>query len=531
MLNLNWVALKKKLDCSKSSRVLFFLLLSAFSTTAFSQNSGSVQLSNYYNQELIYNDTSLHTVWKPFILNDTVHAPSPGTWFQRKFFHDHLVHVNQPDYNLYIDAVFDECIGKSSRSPQTPLLNTRGFEMKGNVGDKFYFETAFYENQARFGGYIDSFIRQTTVIPGQGGFKNSGNGKNFDFSSSEARLVYLPNKHFSFDLGYGKNFIGDGYRSVLLSDWSYNYPYFKATVNFGKFQYNAMWSQYISERSKASNNHEGFFRKWAQTFLLDWKATNHLSVSLFETVIWPDQDSMNNIRSKDISPWLASPVMFLHGNKSPSGLTNNDIAGANISYRILKSAHLYAQLALDNLKSGNSWQSRYAAQAGIRSSNLFGVQHLNVLLEGNMARPYMYSTNSLNTNYAHENQPLADPFGANFKEGLLVAEYAYKSWRFRLEGFIAQYGADASDSLNYGQNIFKPISTRTVSDNTSIGQGLSTNVHFADAKISYVLNPATNMRIEAGFTYRTENSKKFHYTDKIFYIGVRVSFRKIFYDF
>lgn len=508
---------------------IFLLVFSLFfSLNTFSQNSGSIQLSNYYNQELIYNDSTLHTVWKPFIISDSVQKPATGNWFQRKFFHDHLLQVNQPDYNLYVDAVIDEDIGKSSRIQKTPVLNTRGFEAKGNFGNKFYFETAFYENQARFGGYIDSFVRETTVIPGQGGFKNLGNGKAFDFSASEARLIYLPNKYFTFDLGYGKNFIGDGYRSVLLSDWAFNYPYFKATANFGKFQYNAMWSQYISERSKASNNHQGFYRKWAQTFLLDWKATNRLSVGVFETVIWPDQDSLRN---KDISPWLASPVMFLHGNKSPSGVQSNDIAGANISYRILKSTHLYAQLAIDNLKSGNSWQSRYAAQAGIRTTNFFGVPHLNILLEGNMARPYTYATNSLNTNYAHDNQPLADPFGANFKEGLLVGEYAYERWRFRLEGFIAQYGGDAADSLNYGQDIFKPVNTRTVSEHTTLGQGLSTNVHFADLKISYVINPATNMRLETGFTYRTEKNKDAHFTDKIFYIGIRMSFRKIFYDF
>ena len=50
---------------------------------------------------------------------------------------------------------------------------------------------------------------------------------------------------------------------------------------------------------------------------------------------------------------------------------------------------------------------------------------------------------------------MAHPQGANFKEGLLLVEYAYKAWRFRAEGFVTKYGADSASSANYGHNIFK----------------------------------------------------------------------------
>jgi len=432
--------------------------------------------------------------------------------------------------SLFIAFTLFDGIGGVTKEPSNvPMMNTRGYEISGNVSDKFYFETAFYENQGRFGGYLDSFIRYYRVVPGQSAYKNVGDGLGFDFSISEARLMYKPSKHFLFDLGYGKNFIGDGYRSMLLSDWAYNYPYLKTSINFGKFQYSFMWSQYISDRNPALQNYREQFRKWSQTFLLDWKATKNLSIGLFETVMWPDQDSS---RRADRSAWIASPIMFVHGSKSPSGVNNNTIIGTNIKYRLFNRTHLYAQFAADQLGNFSTWSTRYAMQLGIRSGNLFNIENLNGLLEFNTARPYMYATNSLNTNYAALKQSLAHPRGSNFKEGLLLADYSIKNWYFRFETFVTKYGADSiSGSTNYGSDIFKPVSTRTVSTDVKTGQGISTNIFYADLRLAYILNPATNMRIETGFTYRKEKSDVFDFKDQMFYIGIRMSFRKTGYDF
>lgn len=503
----------------------------------------SMLLTNSYNeQRIVYgNDSMLHTSWKPLLYTDSSDIIASGSWFHRKFFNEHLVQVRQKDFNLNADIIFDEYIGASKRpakasaapgqipkTSSTHFMNTRGYEVSGNVSDKFYFETAFYENQGRFGGYIDSFVRTTRVVPGQSSYKNIGDGLGFDFSISEARLMYKPSKHFLFDLGYGKNFIGDGYRSMLMSDWAYNYPYLKTSVNFGKFQYNFMWAQHISDRNNNFNNDEEQFRKWSQTFLIDWKVTKRLSLSLFESVIWPDQDSM---RRSDRSAWIASPVIFLHGNKSPSGVQNNVIIGTNFKYRLFNRTHIYGQFAINQAGDFTSSETRYAVQAGIRSGDLFNIRNLNGLLEFNTASPYMYATNLLNTNYASLKQSLAHPRGANFKEGLLLADYTYKHWYLRFQTFITKYGADSSATVNYGSDIFKPVSTQTLTTDFKTGQGLSTNIFYADLKLAYVINPATNLRLETGFTYRNEKSDLFNYQDRIFYIGVRMSFRKISYDF
>lgn len=512
---------------SKSLSTLLFVLV-IFSSVANCQEEHSLRISDKWNEAYIYkNDSIAHTVLKPVLYYDTIIATQPYSWLKRKFFYEHLLQVQKDNFNIYGDAIVDEYIGKSRRFVQTPMMNTRGFELKGDIASKFYFETSLYENQGRFPGYVDSVIRRSRIIPGQAKFKNIGDGKGFDFSYSTARLMYIPDKHLLFDLGYDKNFIGDGYRSLILSDYSTSYPYFKTSLTFGNFQYTAMWSQYIAA-TKTDIYALGYPRKWSQTFVIDWKATKNFTVSLIESVMWPHEDSLHN---KDISWTLASPVIFLHSGKSPSGLKNNELIGLNLKYKLLPSTYLYSQLVADQLSSGKSWKNRYAVQAGIRSSDAFNIPRLNLLLEFNTARPYTYASDNLSTAYTHDNLALAHPLGANFKELIGVGDYTYKRWWFRLEAFSAKYGADSSAFTNYGQDITKPNTTHSKEDDVKTGQGLSTKLNYVDFRVAYIINPVSNLRIEAGTTLRSEKNSVKNYRDRYIYIGVRMSFRSLIYDF
>jgi hypothetical protein len=288
-----------------------------------------------------------------------------------------------------------------------------------------------------------------------------------------------------------------------------------------------MWSQYLSGRN-GSIYALGFPRKWSQTFLIDWKATNNLTVSLFESVIWPDEDSLRN---KDISPSLLSPIMFLHGNKTPSGASNNEIVGLNLKYKILPRTYVYSQLVVDQLAKSGSWKNKYGFQAGIRSSDVFNLSGLNGLIELNTVRPYTYAANELAAVYSNDRAPLAHPLGANFKEVIFVTDYSYKKWWFRLEAFAAKYGIDSSASANYGHNILEPLSTHSIEGNVKTGQGLSTKLYYADLRVAYILNPLSNLRIEAGVVARDEKNKRKEFKDLFMYIGLRMSFRSLYYDF
>jgi len=520
-------------------RILLFALilptLISIHLTIYGQTT-ALRLYNSWNINKSYTDTTIAiTTCKPLLYQDTIKAPTNRSWLYRKFFEEHLLSVQQPNFTIYGDIVVDEYIGYDSRpiratngsheNYHVPMMNTRGYEVSGSIGKSFYFETNFYENQGRFGAYIDSFIRTYKIIPRQARFKNIGDGLGFDFNYSNARLIYKPNKHLLFDLGYNRNFVGDGYRSLLLSDFATDHPYFKAALTFGNFQYTAMWSQYVTE---APGNHSlyayGYPRKWAQTYLVDWKATKHFTASLFESVIWAGENAKHQ---NDLSITYASPVIFLHAQQSKSGLPNNELVGLNLKYQILPKTYLYGQTAVDEL--GSDIKNRYAAQVGVRTIDFLKVPNWNALIEYNTARPYTYGSDTNQTTYSHAYLALAHPLGGNFKELLGVTDYTYRNWWFRLEGFIAKYGNDMQD-INYGHNILN-TDTNYPTGNITTGQGALTNLIYGDLRVAYILNKKSNLRIEGNMTYRRESGLGKKYDDIIALIGIRMSFRNLYYDF
>ena len=90
--------------------------------------------------------------------------------------------------------------------------------------------------------YLDAKIRKTKVVPGQGyarDFKETG----FDYSMAAGYVGIKPSKHFLVQFGHGKHFIGDGYRSLLLSDNAFNYPFLRIQTSFWKVQYTNLYAE------------------------------------------------------------------------------------------------------------------------------------------------------------------------------------------------------------------------------------------------------------------------------------------------
>ena len=60
---------------------------------------------------------------------------------------------------------------------------------------------------------------------------------------SSGYVIYRPNNMFTLQFGHGKHFIGNGYRSLLLSDNSFNYPFLRIQTTFGKIQYTNLYAE------------------------------------------------------------------------------------------------------------------------------------------------------------------------------------------------------------------------------------------------------------------------------------------------
>lgn len=503
-------------------------------------------IAPYHSQnirELYLDSINHHTALKTILHEDTsaLYTQTDSikrSWFHRKLFREHLFEFRQPDYNVFIDFLPDFQIGNSIHD-KTLWLNTRGARVQANIGKRFYFETSFYENQGVFPVYIDSFVARRRIIPGQGEVKPSkGIGKTYDFAYVNALLSYTPNKYLNFTLGYGNNSIGDGYRSLILSDIGFSYPYLRLTGTLGQFQYTAMWAQFMDLSNQSFNqayNDLGYNKKWGVFHFLDWNVSKKLTIGVFDAVIWPDTDSVGNKRGFD---WTyLNPIIFLRPAEFSAGSSDNAMVGLNIKYKLFPKTTLYGQMMLDEFKlkeffGGDGWWgNKWATQVGFRSFDLFKAKKLDLQGELNISRPYTYSFRNGQGNYAHYNQSLAHPMGANFTEALGIATYTYKRWFFRGQLTYANYGLDQIPEISYGQDIFKPYSLRPSNYDNKIGQGLKTDFLYGQGTVAFVLNPKYNLRLEASVAGRQEKNSLYTNREFIFSFGLRSTFRQFYYDF
>src|SRR5690606_8188005 len=91
-----------------------------------------------------------------------------STWLGRKIWNEHLVDVQAEDFTFYADFIPDFQVGYDfAGGGKTTWLNTRGFQAGGSIKDKFFFYTSGYENQGVFPDYINDYIVENRVVPGQ----------------------------------------------------------------------------------------------------------------------------------------------------------------------------------------------------------------------------------------------------------------------------------------------------------------------------------------------------------------------------
>src|SRR5690606_20013727 len=266
-----------------------------------------------------------------------------------------------------------------------------------------------------------------------------------------------------FSLAYDKNFIGDGYRSMLLSDVSSNSTTLKFNGFFGDVAVTSMLS-YMLEPGTSRVGRTRSQRKWGAFQYVDWNIDNRLSLGVFHSFLWAYRKSA----------MIADSLTF--DNRFAEGRSNEMQIGLNTKYKILRNASLYGQLLLNK---------EMAAQVGVRGFDAFGIKQLNFLAEYNFAKPYSYSDVDPLTSYSNYSQPLAHPMGGNFREIVGLLNYSYNKFDFSLQGNFSVYGLDVRNSTgeegNYGRDIYKPYDEDLVFRG-GIGQGLQTNLVYIDGK-------------------------------------------------
>ena len=362
----------------------------------------------------------------------------------RKLLHEHLIQISNEKYSLFIDPIIDFRLNHNSKNDKRSYLNTRGYNISGNLLSKVYFNTSFYENQGNFPEHITEFYRNYRTVPGYGIIKANKDTTVFDFANSYGTIAYTPIKQLHLAFGYDRLFAGDGYRSMVLSDFSAPYTFAKATVNIANWEYSTILAKTTSHI---------------------WTYTNINNKLRFEESYTPQYISYNflTFSIKDYFKMTLFNALNTHKYGTYPNLT-----GLTWLLQDKNVGIFYGQISL-TLRNRES-----AFQIGYKSFDLTTIKNLYFQVEFNKVN------NGYSWAFFNHAQSLMHPCDGGVTEILSIISYSF--YNFEILGKF-----NHQKQKNY--NIY-PI----------------TEVIYIDGQIIYHINKANRLQIFAGTSYRQAGS-------------------------
>lgn len=357
-----------------------------------------------------------------------------------------------------------------------------GAEFTALLNNKWYFRLAAVQGLSTF----DSIYQPKTYISSQ--------QTDFDlYTDLRGRISYTPNHIFNFQAGLDHNFIGQGARSLFLSDYGNPYPFGLIRANFWRFEYSVMY-QFLKEGT--TGDWEG---KFASSHHISFNATPWLNLSIFESVVFQPRDTLLQ-RGFDVE--YLNPFVFYRPQEYSLGSSDNVLLGMEISAVIKKNHTVYSQIILDEfylteLRNRTGWwANKFGVQLGGKGRFEYGENKFFYRAEYNFVRPYTYAHVSEQFNYANQGQALSHPYEANFMEGLGELKWSRKKLSAKLFLNYVLKGED-QNGYSYGGNIYQPTiaAVRPYEFGHFIGQGHQVNKANLGLSGAYRLSKHGNLQV------------------------------------
>lgn len=436
--------------------------------------------------------------------------------------------VNSKDFTLVANPVIN--FEQNNINKAYPLsMNTRGLELRGMIAKKIGFYTFITDNQAFAPNYISEMADSVAAFPGEGftkAFKKTG----YDFFSARGYISFNIVKPISVQFGHDKNFIGNGYRSLMLSDNSSKYLFLKVNTKVWKLNYTNLFTEMTGQ---VINNNTYNPRKYMAMHHLGFQVTRNLNIGIFENIVFQRQDSTTGNRGFELN--YLNPIIFYREVESYLGSEDKTGVGADFKWNFLNHFSIYGQLVLNELSVRNLaarngwWGNKYAYQIGVKYIDVFGIKNLDLQGEYNLVRPYMYTDKIALTNFSNYGQPTAHPLGANFKEYIGILRYQpIGRLNFTAKAILIQQGKDMN-GLNYGSDIFRPGYNPVNQFGNKVGQGLTTDIMFLAFNASYQL--FHNFFIDVKLQHRVEKNIVYNREEQIITGGIRWNLAARNYEF
>lgn len=341
---------------------------------------------------------------------------------------------------------------------------------------------------------------------------------NYSYLDLTGRIAYTPNKVFSFQAGLDHNFIGEGSRSLFMSDYGKPYPFAQLAARFWRVEYTTFY-QFMHEGSFSD-----YTSKFGATHHISFNAAKWLNFGIFETVIFQPKDTAL-YRGFEVE--YLNPVIFYRPQEYAVGSSDNVLLG--VSMTVKHKAHTaYFQLIVDEFsltemraRSG-WWANKFGGQAGVKGRFSTSGWKGFYRMEYNFVRPYTYAHLTSGQNYGNLGFSLAHPYGANMMELLGEVKLQKEKWLIKLFASYFLLGLD-KDGYSYGADVYRPYTQRPFEYDHQIGQGQGNNGAriVASASYQFMKNGQTTVFTEQHLRY----DSAFDRWTYLPVIGIRSAFR------
>lgn len=361
---------------------------------------------------LFLNKTHDSIIHQQFFVREK-HTSKPANFYYKSVFY-----AKDSDFVLHINPVLNFTYANDSTTH--PMENTRGIIIAGHLSNKFRFVTGATETQGFYRQHVNYYRKKNLVIPGGGRarpFKQTG----YDFTNSFGYLAYSFNSKWHVLFGHTRQFIGYGYRSVLLSDAPFEYPVLRVDYTRKRWQYSCQYATYQSA-TEYDDRTKVFSRKYSSSHYLSFIPHKKIELGIFENTLFHTMSLRRNRPPEE----FYSPLLFSHTLLYGLNYTNNVILGFQAQVAPFNELRFYGQMAVDDFSKSNNAQNKMAWQYGIKIIEPFGVKNFFVLAEFNQSTPNTYTSAEPYAIFSQHNEPIAHILGNHFNEFVLYAYYRYR---------------------------------------------------------------------------------------------------------
>ena len=384
-----------------------------------------------------------------------------------------------------------------------------GIRLESSLKNKFHFVL----NGIQGIGSADSIFTAKAYIV-------QPKSKNYLYADLRGRMSYTPNEIFNFQVGLDHNFIGEGNRSLFLSDYGKPYPFAMIRARFWRLEYSVLY-QFFREEVK-----DKWRMKNAATHHISFNATKWLNIGIFETVTFQPKDTML-YRGFDVE--YLNPVIFYRPQEYSMGSSDNVLLGASLTAK-WRNLTFYGQFIIDEFSlteiraKTKWWANKYGVQTGIKGRLEVRENKFFCRTEFNFVRPYTFAHLNSGQNYGNQGSTLAHPYGSNFYE--ILGEVKMQKNRWTVKSFVSYFlhGID-KDGFSYGGDLYAPYDNRPFIDGTIqdyghfTGQGIGNNGFRGILTVSYRILKDGNMQVFLENQYRYDSA--FKRSSYIPLIGIR----------